>query len=450
MIFSGGGGETDQSNAGGVMSAGGYSREQMLSVQKHVASGLLDLLKELGRAYYYFSQYECDKCIAVLNTLPEHHLNTGFSLTLMAKAYYESSRYKEAIKCFAKVELSALAQDMNRVDQFCPQTWCVNGNCFSAQKEHDTAIKYFQRATQVDPNFAYAYTLLGHEYVLTEELDKAMNCYRHAVRIDPRHYNAWYGIGSIYSKQERFLLAEIHFRKALKINPNSSVLMCHIGVAQNALGKIDAALYTFNLALEKDPKNPLCKFHRASILFGTGRHAEALQELEELKDIVPKESLVYYLAGKVHKKLGNTHLALMHFSWATDLDPKGANSQIKEAIDPAMNRSATTSDLHLEEEMRDDLDTTDNQDNLFASSPPPSSSSARGSGGITPANTTPANNNNNVSTNSGLSSGFRRDELGEELDDDLDDISGTEVLHSSSQVLHSSRDMALEDSDDTL
>ncbi|KAI5721495.1 hypothetical protein M8J77_021531 [Diaphorina citri] len=34
----GGGGETDQSIAGGVMSAGGYSREQMLSVQKHVAS----------------------------------------------------------------------------------------------------------------------------------------------------------------------------------------------------------------------------------------------------------------------------------------------------------------------------------------------------------------------------------------------------------------------------
>jgi hypothetical protein len=28
----------------------------------------------------------------------------------------------------------------------------------------------------------------------------------------------------------------------------------------------------------------------------------------------------------------------MHFSWATDLDPKGANSQIKEAIDPAMSR----------------------------------------------------------------------------------------------------------------
>uniref|UniRef100_A0A8D9BRU1 Cell division cycle protein 27 homolog n=1 Tax=Cacopsylla melanoneura TaxID=428564 RepID=A0A8D9BRU1_9HEMI len=510
---------------GGVM---GVSREHVLSVQKHVAGGLLDLLKELGRAYYYFSQYECDRCICVLNSLPAHHLNTGFSLTLMAKAYYESSRYKEAIKCFAKVrelepkrtqgmelystalwqqqqevELSALAQDMNRVDQFCPQTWCVNGNCFSAQKEHDTAIKYFQRATQVDPNFAYAYTLLGHEYVLTEELDKAMNCYRHAVRIDPRHYNAWYGIGSIYSKQERFLLAEIHFRKALKINPNSSVLMCHIGVAQNALGKIDAALYTFNLALEKDPKNPLCKFHRASILFGTGRHQEALQELDQLKDIVPKESLVYYLAGKVHKKLGNTHLALMHFSWATDLDPKGANSQIKEAIDPAMNRSATTSDLHLEEDIQDDLDSSGGpaggsgdagDSSLFASSspPPPSSSSSRAGGtssrgGVTPSsggghqNQTPVGNNNNnnnnnsssslsglnsssaaaagaaplnnnnsgVSANSGLSSsrdgGYHRRDETDELDEELDDEDDDEDNISGLELLGSSATHASHD-----
>lgn len=31
--------------------------------------------------------------------------------------------------------------------------------------------------------------------------------------------------------------------------------------------------------------------------------------------------------------MGNTHLTLMNFSWATDLDPRGANNQIKGAID---------------------------------------------------------------------------------------------------------------------
>ena len=66
------------------------------------------------------------------------------------------------------------------------------GNCFSLQKEHDIAIRYFQRAVQVDPLFAYAYTLLGHEYVLVDELDKALAAFRNALRLDVRHYNAWY------------------------------------------------------------------------------------------------------------------------------------------------------------------------------------------------------------------------------------------------------------------
>ena len=39
----------------------------------------------------------------------------------------------------------------------------------------------------------------------------------------------------------------------------------------------------------------------------------------------------------MHNKLNNTHMALMHFSWAMDLDPKGANSQIKDALDPTIN-----------------------------------------------------------------------------------------------------------------
>ena len=85
---------------------------------------------------------------------------------------------------------------------------------------------------QVDPDFAYAHTLLGHEYVLIEELDKALMSFRNATRLDPRHYNAWYGIGLTYYKQERFQLADMYFKKALKVNPHNSVLMCHVAVVR--------------------------------------------------------------------------------------------------------------------------------------------------------------------------------------------------------------------------
>ncbi len=45
---------------------------------------------------------------------------------------------------------------------------------------------------QVDPTYAYAYTLLGHEYIYNEDFPKALSSFRAAIHCDPRHYNAWY------------------------------------------------------------------------------------------------------------------------------------------------------------------------------------------------------------------------------------------------------------------
>ncbi|XP_064121754.1 cell division cycle protein 27 homolog [Macrobrachium nipponense] len=278
--------------------------QQAFSIQKLCSEGLMSLLRDMGAAYQQLAQYNCRRAIDLLTALPTQHYRTGWVLAHIGKAYFELNEYHQAAKHF----------------------------CF-----------------QVDPNFAYAYTLLGHEHIATEELDKAISCYRSAVRIDPRHYNAWYGIGLVLFKQERYAQAEAHFKRALSIHPHSSVLMCHVAVVEHALQKSSAALATLNRALKVEPRNPLCKYHRASILHSTDHHQEALDELNHLKEIVPKESNVYFLLGKVHKKLGQTHLALMNFSWALDLDPKGANNPLKEAIDPAINRFPV-----------DDDDTTNN------------------------------------------------------------------------------------------
>jgi len=178
--------------------------------------------------------------------------------------------------------------------------------------------------------------------VAIEELDRALKCFRTAIRIHPRHYNAWYGLGMIYYKQERYQRAENYYKKALAIHPHNSILHCHLGVVQHALNKPEKSLSSFSRGLRENPSDPLCKFHRASVLFALNRLDDSLKELEELKHIVPKESLVYFLIAKIYSKKGQTHQALLHFSWATDLDPKGANNQIKEAIEPVLSRSLSS------------------------------------------------------------------------------------------------------------
>lgn len=148
---------------------------------------------------------------------------------------------------------------MVEIDKFAPETWVVVGNCFSLQQEHDTAIRFFERSIQVDPWFAYAHTLSGHEHVFNENLDKAMMCFRDALKIDNRHYNAWYGMGSIFFRQERMELAEYHFRKAADINKRSAVLQCYLGIvlhAQVRPMKTIEARQVLEAACILDPKNP--------------------------------------------------------------------------------------------------------------------------------------------------------------------------------------------------
>lgn len=320
--------------------------------------GLMKLLKDMAQAFYYLKQYECGKAIELFEQLPQHQLNSSFVLSQIARSHFELHNYLKAEKVYSQlrrefpyhlegleyysttlwhlqkeIALSALAQELTEYDKLAPETWCVVGNCFSLHKEHDAAIKFFQRATQVDPSFAYAYNLLGHEYFLIEEMDKGLSCFRKAIYLDPRHYNAWYGISMIHLKQEKFLLAEKYLKKALLINPHSSTLMCHIAVVYHSLKQSDKALQILNRALAIEPRNTLCKFHRASILFSMERYDEALEEFERLRRIIPKESLIYYMISKTHKKLRNVHLSLMYMSWAMDLDPKGVNNQLKESID---------------------------------------------------------------------------------------------------------------------
>jgi anaphase-promoting complex subunit 3 len=225
-----------------------------------------------------------------------------------------------------------LAQRVTDWDRESPEAWCVVGNCFSLQKDHETALTFFSRSLQLNPNFTYTHTLSGYEYMANEDFVKAIACFRQALRTDDKHYNAWYGLGAIYQRQEKFDLAEYHFGKAVALHPTSSALRCNLGIAQFSNGKAYQALDTLSEAFHLDPRNPQARFQRASIYMALHRPEEALSELCKVRDVAPREATVHFSLGKVYKKLGRTKEAMKCFLTAMDLDPKGSQT-IKSALE---------------------------------------------------------------------------------------------------------------------
>ena len=216
---------------------------------------LLDLFLKLANGYFALSRYECRAAIDYFNSITLPQRETPWVLAQVGRALYESSAYREASEVFSRlkklapwrvedmevyttilwhlksnVELAWLSRELLDIDYHSPQAWCAIGNSWSLEREHEQAIKCFRRATQLDPNFAYAYTLEGHEHVENEEFESATQCYRSAISSDMRVYGGWYGLGRVSEKIGKYGEAEKYYKMASKINGANALLVVCIGM----------------------------------------------------------------------------------------------------------------------------------------------------------------------------------------------------------------------------
>lgn len=90
------------------------------------------------------------------------------------------------------VSLAYLSHQLMDYNRHHPVSWFALANCFTLKQEHSVAIRCLLRATNIDPHYAYAFILLGYEYMSNEELDKSQSAFRQALSLDSRNYKAWY------------------------------------------------------------------------------------------------------------------------------------------------------------------------------------------------------------------------------------------------------------------
>jgi anaphase-promoting complex subunit 3 len=315
--------------------------------QEEAIQVLLDLFKAIGSGYYALAQFQCQEALHIYRTLPKVQQDTPWVMAQIGRAYFEQAAYADAEECYKKIRLLAptrfedmeiystilwhlkretdlafLAHELVDSSWQSPQAWCALGNSWSLARDHEQALRCFKRATQLNPKFAYAFTLQGHEHVANEEYDKALASYRHGMAADKRHYNAWYGVGRVYEKLGNYDKAFAHFSSASTINPTNAVLICCIGTVLEKQKQHRQALAYFTRATELAPQSALTRFKKARAMMALGELQSALKELMYLKDMAPDEAMVHFLLAKLYKSLREKGAAVRHFTIALNLDPK--------------------------------------------------------------------------------------------------------------------------------
>ena len=140
-----------------------------------------------------------------------------------------------------------------------------NRICFEAEglRQHGKvkeAIESLQKATEIDPDNAQAWSLLGGIYNETHSVE-AIPCYEKAIKLNARYYLAYRGLGNYYLKKKDYSLAEAYYNKAIDINPsrfgpiykNRAIARMQLGNNQGA--KEDLVKYLEQMPAADDRKS---------------------------------------------------------------------------------------------------------------------------------------------------------------------------------------------------
>jgi tetratricopeptide (TPR) repeat protein len=140
-----------------------------------------------------------------------------------------------------------------------------NRICFEAEalRQHGKvkeAIESLQKATEIDPDNAQAWSLLGGIYNETDSAE-AIPCYEKAIKLNKRYYLAYRGLGNYYLKKKDYSLAEAYYNKAIDINPfrfgpiykNRAIARMQLGNNQGA--KEDLVKYLEQMPTADDRKS---------------------------------------------------------------------------------------------------------------------------------------------------------------------------------------------------
>ncbi len=186
-------------------------------------------------------------------------------------------------------------------------------------KEFEKAIVFFNRAIDIDPNFALAYSGLADSLDLMPIFDdelrpkdfrpRAKQAALKALEVDPNLAEAHASLGRIlYDYEYDFAGAERSFKRAIELDPNYASAHQWYSDLLSVSSRHDEAVREITKAVELDPYSEIINWVMPEILRRAGRVEEANVRFTKLKELIPNESprrswvvfsdFLYNLTGK--------------------------------------------------------------------------------------------------------------------------------------------------------
>jgi len=183
-----------------------------------------------------------------------------------------------------------------------------------------TAIRYFEKAIDEDPNYALAYAGLADAYgtlgfygyiAPIEARRKQEEAARKALRLDENLAEAHAALGASYMAfaPSNFSLGDRELRHAIELSPSFALAHSYLGNSLVRQGRIDEGLEEYLKARELDPLSSTIARVQGLPYYLKRDYARALELLRQANELGPAFTSTWEIGIYIQNKLFNEALA---------------------------------------------------------------------------------------------------------------------------------------------
>ncbi|MCG8577810.1 MAG: tetratricopeptide repeat protein [Flavobacteriales bacterium] len=113
------------------------------------------------------------------------------------------------------------------------EAWYNIGMYYQNRGQVDDALNTYRELNKIDSTYADAYHNQGYIHmIMTEDLDSAIYYFEKATDIDPEYFQAFNNLGLCYEKKDDIASAKKYYQKAVEINPDYQLAKDNLNAVQ--------------------------------------------------------------------------------------------------------------------------------------------------------------------------------------------------------------------------
>ena len=153
---------------------------------------------------------------------------------------------------------------------------------------YEQGIAQLEKAVQIYPTFAIAYTQMGVAYSRMKNYEKAIANYYKAAELKPSDATTLSNIGAVYFEWQKYPEAKEKFQQALRINARSVDTYMNLGMVLGTMGDLNGAIDSFQNAIHFAPDNARAYFFIAVTYSSMGDRENADKYFQIARRMDPK------------------------------------------------------------------------------------------------------------------------------------------------------------------